>query len=52
MQFLDKLVAKFGNDKVKVACQGTPQKKSRILNRDYLSPCYPTRLPDFLTIRI
>ncbi|WP_026461223.1 Y-family DNA polymerase [Adhaeribacter aquaticus] len=52
MQFLDDLTAKFGKDTVKVACQGTQQKKTWNLNRDYLSPCYTTRLLDILTIQI
>jgi DNA polymerase V len=52
MQFLDGLSAKFGKDTVKVACQGTKGKKSWNLNREYLSPCYTTRLPEILTIQI
>ncbi|KAA5548361.1 DUF4113 domain-containing protein [Adhaeribacter rhizoryzae] len=51
-QFLDDLTAKFGKDTVKVACQGTKQKKGWNLNREFLSPCYTTRLLEILTIQI
>jgi len=52
MQFIDGLTAKFGKDTVKVACQGTQQKKDWNLKREHLSPCYTTRLNDILTINI
>ncbi|KAA5548359.1 Y-family DNA polymerase [Adhaeribacter rhizoryzae] len=52
MHFLDDLTAKFGKDTVKVACQGTKQKKGWNLNREFLSPCYTTRFQDILTIII
>ena len=52
MQFLDELTTRYGKDTVKVACQGTKGKKSWNLNREFLSPCYTTRLPDILTIKI
>lgn len=52
MQFIDGLTSKFGKDAVKVACQGTKGKKRWNLNRDFLSPCYTTRLQEILTIQI
>lgn len=52
MQFMDGLTAKFGKDTVKVACQGTKGKKDWNLNREFLSPCYTTRLNQILTINI
>jgi len=52
MQFIDGLTEKFGKDTVKVACQGTQQKKDWNLKREHLSPCYTTRLDQILTINI
>ena len=52
MQFIDGLTEKFGRDTVKVAAQGTHQKKAWNLNREHLSPCYTTRLHHILTIKI
>jgi DNA polymerase V len=48
IQFIDN----FERDTVKVAAQGTPQKKAWNLNRQHLSPCYTTRLQHILTINI
>ena len=50
MQSLDRINARIGRDKVRLAVQGFDRKWR--LKQERLSPCYTTRFADILTVKI
>ena len=52
MEAIDEITRKLGKDAVRVARQGTAEKKDWHLKKEHKSPCYTTRLEDILTINI